>query len=199
MEVQRAFSDLAEVRDRLARLQRFEGYSGPAALASAAVAFGVGILQRYVAPAPTSAQERHLYFLMWLACLGAALLLNYGAVAVWAFRNRGPGAASRFHSAALSFVPSVILGGVLTAALADRGAYALLPGTWFAFYALGLFASHDIIPPRTMLVTAWFLILALVFLLTPAASSALHWWVMPAGFGLGQAAIGAILWRSRAS
>ena len=39
MELERALSDLAEVRDRLVRVQRFEGYSAAAAMAS-----GVGAL-----------------------------------------------------------------------------------------------------------------------------------------------------------
>jgi len=42
MELQRALSDLAEVRDRLAALQRFEGYSGLAAAGSGIAATAVG-------------------------------------------------------------------------------------------------------------------------------------------------------------
>ena len=41
------------------------------------------------------------------------------------------------------------LGGLLTMALIDHSAYALLPGTWFALYSLGLFASRDVIPRST--------------------------------------------------
>ena len=132
-----------------------------------------------------------------MTCLAVALALNYGAVAVWVWRHRGPGASSGFRSAARSIAPSVVLGGLLTVALIDRGAYALLPGTWFALYSLGLFASRDVIPESTLPVTLGFVALAALFLVSPLQSVALAWWVMPLGFGLGQIAVGGLIWRER--
>src|SRR5579862_7662309 len=198
MELQRALSDLAEVRDRLAHLQRFEGYSGPAALASGIAALTAGFVQQRLAPFPSTADALHLYLLIWLSFLATALALNYGAVAVWLFKHRAPGAQSRFRSAALSIAPSIVLGGALTLALIDHAQYALLPGTWFAFYAIGLFASHGVIPKIAVVITFAFGLLALAFLVTPLVAVALHWWVMPLGFGAGQIGIGWLLWRSRA-
>jgi hypothetical protein len=197
MELQRAISDLAEVRERLARLQRFEGYSGLAAGISALGAFVAAFVQQRVAPLPQGAQELHTYLLIWLSCLAAALLLNYGAAGIWLIRHRAPGARSRFRTAALSIAPSIVLGGALSFALVDHGAFALLPGTWFAFYAIGLFASRGSIPNSTMGVTVAFAALALIFLVTPLKELALSWWVMPLGFGIGQLAIGYLISRDR--
>lgn len=199
MELQRAISDLAEVRDRLAHLQRFEGYSGLAAAASAFGALIAASVQQRVAPLPHGPEAIHTYLVIWLSCLAAALLLNYGAAGVWLFKHRAPGARSRFRTAALSIAPSIVLGGALSFALIDLGAYALLPGTWFAFYAIGLFASRGAIPNSTMGITAIFAALALIFLVTPLRTVALSWWVMPLGFGIGQFAIGYLIWRDRAS
>src|SRR5579863_4014743 len=134
IDLQRALSDLAEVRDRLAHVQRFEGYSGPAALASGIGAVIAGAVQRGLAPAPRTLDALHAYVVIWMTCLGVALVLNYGAVAVWVLKHRGPGAQSQFRSAARSIAPSVVLGGALTLALLDHSVYALLPGTWFALY-----------------------------------------------------------------
>ena len=197
MDLQRALSDLAEVRDRLAHVQRFEGYSGPAALASGACALIAGYAQFTLAPMPSTAAALHTYVVIWMTCLAVALMLNYGAVAVWMLRHRGPGAQSQFRTAARSIAPSVVLGGALTVALIDHNAYALLPGTWFALYALGLFASRGAIPPATLPVTLGFTALALVFLMTRLTAIALAWWVMPLGFGLGQIAIGYLIWKQR--
>jgi hypothetical protein len=199
MDLQRALSDLAEVRGRLAHVQRFEGYSGPAAAASGLCAIAAGLVQLAHAPAPRSPQALHAYVAIWLTCAGVALALNYGAVAVWLLKHRGPGTQSRFRSAALSIAPSIVLGGALSVALIDRGAYSLLPGAWFAFYAIGLFASRGVIPSSCDAVTAGFTALALVFLVTPLSALALAWWVMPLGFGAGQLAIGGFLWRSRST
>lgn len=198
MELQQALSDLAEVRDRLVRVQRFEGYSALAAIASGVAALIAGYVQWQSAPLPQQPGELHRYVVIWMACLAVALSLNYGAVGIWLLRHRGPGAASGFRTAARSIAPSVLLGGLLTVALIDRSAYALLPGTWFALYSLGLFASRDVIPRSTFAITLGFAALAALFLVSSLQSIALSWWVMPLGFGLGQIGVGALIWLERA-
>ncbi len=199
MELERALSDLAEVRDRLVRVQRFDGYSAAAAIASGLGALAAGCIQRLSVPLPKLPEDLHRYVVIWMTCLAVALMLNYGAVAIWLWRHHGPGAKSGFRSAARSIAPSVVLGGLLTVALIDRSAFALLPGTWFALYSLGLFASRDAIPESTFPITIAFAALAAIFLVSPLQSFALAWWVMPLGFGVGQLAVGALIWRERAS
>jgi hypothetical protein len=197
LELQQALSDLAEVRDRLIRVQRFEGYSAVAAMASGAGALVAGYVQYQTAPVPRLSDGLHAYVLIWMSCLGVALALNYGAVAIWLLKHRGPAAASGFRTAARSIAPSIVLGGLLTAALIDRGAFVLLPGTWFALYSLGLFASRDAIPRSTFAITLAFAALAALFLVSPLQSIALSWWVMPLGFGVGQIGVGVLIWLER--
>jgi len=197
MDLQRALSDLAEVRDRLAAVQRFEGYSGPAAAISGFAALVAGLVQLQIDPMPRTLAEMHTYVEIWMSCLAVALALNYGTVAAWLMKHRGPGAHSQFRTAARSIAPSVVLGGAITLALIEHSAFALLPGTWFALYALGLFASRGAIPASTLPITFAFAALALLFLVTPLAPVALAWWVMPLGFGAGQIAIGYLIWRGR--
>lgn len=199
MELQRALADLAEVRDRLAHVQRFEGYSGPAAAASGVCALVAGLVQHQLAPVPQTPEGFRVYLLVWLTCLVVALAINYGAVVIWMLKSRGPGAQSQFQSAARTIAPSVLLGGALSIALIQHGAYDLLPGTWFALYAIGLFASRDAIPNSTLGILFAFAALALLFLITPFTTIALAWWVMPLGFGLGQIAIGYRVWQERES
>lgn len=198
LEIERALSDLAEVRDRLVRVQRFEGYSATAAVTSGAVALVAGMVQLKAAPFPQLPAELRSYVVIWMVCLAAALALNYGAVAIWVLKHRGPGAASGFRSAARSIAPSVALGGLLTVALIDRSEYGLLPGTWFALYSVGLFASRDAMPSPTFAITLGFAALAALFLVSPLQTVALSWWVMPFGFGIGQIAVGTLIWRERA-
>jgi hypothetical protein len=199
MELQRAISDLAEVRERLARLQRFEGYSGAAAAISGFGAVVAALIQERLVPLPRTQAALYNYLTIWLSCLAIALLLNYGAAGIWLLKHRAPGARSRFRTAALSIAPSIVMGGALSLALIDFGAYRLLPGTWFAFYAIGLFASRGAIPASTFVITIGFAVLALLFLATPLAGLALAWWVMPIGFGIGQLAIGYLIWRDRSA
>src|SRR5665213_1592181 len=69
MQLQQALADLAEVRDRLAHVQRFDGYSGWAAIASGLGALVGGGVQFALAPYPHAAPEQRIYLIIWLGCL----------------------------------------------------------------------------------------------------------------------------------
>jgi hypothetical protein len=192
MEVRQALADLAEVRGRLATVQRFDGYSGPAAIASGIVAIGAGIAQAVLAPEPQSPADRLLYLWIWLACLGCALAINYGAILVWRARNRGAQAKIQIRTVGMSILPAIAAGGVMTLALVQRGLTDLLPGLWCATYALGLFASRAMVPRDVVIVAIAFGAVGAVLLLSTHIHP-LAWWIMPTAFGLGQVAIGIIV------
>ena len=193
MEVRQALADLAEVRGRLATVQRFDGYSGSAAIVSGGVAILAGFVQALVAPYPSNEAGRQSYLAIWLTCLGLALAINYGAIFVWRSRNRGEQAAVQFRTVGMSIVPALAAGGVITLALLQRGLAELLPGMWCATYALGLFASRAMVPKSVVYVAVAFGAGAALLLLG-ARENALAWWIMPLAFGGGQIAIGAIVW-----
>lgn len=192
MEVRRALADLAEVRGRLATVQRFDGYSGTAAIASGFVAIASGIAQGLVVPQPHLPAERRVYLVIWLSCLAAALAINYGAIVIWRLRNRGAQAAMQFRTAGMSIVPALAAGAVVTLALVRRDLDELLPGMWCATYALGLFASRAMVPRAVVGVAVAFGAAAAVLLLAPGFEP-LAWWTMPLAFGAGQIAIGSIV------
>lgn len=185
-------ADLAEVRGRLATIQRFDGYSGTAAMVSGGVAVVAGFVQAFVVPEPRDAPGRAVYLDIWLTCLGLALAINYGAILVWRLRNRGEQAAVQFRTVGMSIVPAVAAGGVITVALVQRGLEELLPGMWCATYALGLFASRAMVPQGVVFVAVAFGAAAAALLLG-ARDASLVWWIMPLAFGGGQIAIGIIV------
>jgi hypothetical protein len=195
MEFERALADLEEVRDRLVACQQFHGYSGPAAAASGALAVVAGLVQFALVPRPVTDQEARTYLVIWFACLAAALLLNYGAMAVWYFQNAARQERVRTRSAGLTLLPAIALGAVLSLALILHGIVWMLPGVWYASYAVGLFASRAMVPKGAIPLAGAFGVAGLVLLLTPITSLPLSWWVMPIGFGLGQMFIGWLLLR----
>jgi hypothetical protein len=191
MEVRRALADLAEVRGRMATVQRFDGFSGNAAIASGAVAFVAGAVQKFMSPFPATPSEKSSYLAIWLTCLGIALAINYGAILVWRTRNHNAFADVQMRNVGMSIFPAVAAGGVITAALVMRGLYDLLPGMWCAIYALGLFASRSQVPREVVLIAIVFGAAACALLFLPGA--ALAWWIMPLAFGSGQIAIGSLV------
>ena len=192
MEVRQALADLAEVRGRLATVQRFDGYSGNAAVASGLVALAAGAAQFVLVPHPAGPAERLTYLWIWLVCLGLALAINYGAIVAWRSRHPDPQAAAQMRTVGFTILPAIAAGGVITLALVVRGLFDLLPGMWAAVYALGLFASRSMVPRPVVFVAIAFGASATLLLLLPNIEP-LTWWIMPAAFGLGQIAIGAIV------
>ena len=199
MEVERALADLAEVRDRLASCQQFLGYSGPAAAFSGIGAIVAGVVQLIVAPNPVTGTQIQAYFLIWSVCLGIALAANYGALAIWYVRTAGVQARSQTRTAGLSILPAVVLGAILSAALYLHGMYWMLPGVWYACYAVGLFASRAMVPRQVAAAGILFAFTGAALLLSPDPALPLSWWVMPLGFGGVQTYIGWVLAREEES
>ena len=195
MEVERALADLAEVRDRLAACQQFKGYSGPAAAASGAIALVAGVAQLALVPHPATAADERTYLFVWFTCLAAALILNYGAIVVWYARTGATQERVRARSAGVALLPAIVLGAVLSLALILHGLIWMLPGVWYASYAVGLYASRALVPKGALPLAAAFGIIGAVLLLTPNAAMPLAWWIMPVGFGFGQIYIGWLLTR----
>jgi hypothetical protein len=191
MQIQQALADLAEVRDRLAHVQRFDGYSGWAAIVSGIAALVAGGVQFALAPHPGNAAENQTYLWIWLGCLAPALAINYGAILAWRAHNGGTQAAAQIRTVGMSFLPAIAAGGVITLAVVSRGLFDLLPGMWCATYALGLFSSRAMVPRDVIYVAVAFGAVATILLL--ATHDPLAWWIMPAVFGGGQIAIGAIV------
>jgi hypothetical protein len=192
MQLRQAMADLAEVRGRLATVQRFDGYSSQAAIASGVVAILAGGIQYALVPHPVLAAERRTYLLLWLTCLAVALVFNYGAILVWRTRQRGHQADAQMRTVGMSILPAIAAGAVITIALVTRGLFELLPGMWCATYALGLFSSRAMVPRDVVYVAVAFGAFATMLFLVPGIDP-LSWWVMPLAFGGGQIAIGALV------
>jgi hypothetical protein len=194
MEVSRAIADLEEVRTRLAAVQRFRGLSGGAAFASGVAAIVSGCIQAASVPNPATPADGIRYVTIWIACLACSLVVNYGAIVLWIARHWSVRSRIELKTVGMTILPSVVAGGLFTAAFVTRGELGLLPGTWCLCYALGLIASRAMAPPGIGWIAALFAASGAALLFAPG-SNALAWWVMPVTFGLGQIVIGALVTR----
>jgi hypothetical protein len=195
MEFERALADLEEVRDRLAACQQFRGYSGPAAAASGAIAIAASLVQLALVPRPVTDADVRTYLIVWFSCLAAALLLNYGALVVWYAQNGARQERVRARSAGITLLPAIALGAVLSLTLILHHVIWMLPGVWYACYAVGLFASRALVPKGAIPLASAFGIAGMFLLLTPDTTLPMSWWIMSLGFGFGQMYIGWLLLR----
>jgi hypothetical protein len=193
VEVERALADLVEVRDRLASVQRFRGYSSRVAALMGAIALVGGVVQLVLVPHPSSTSDVRLYITIWLSCLAGALALYYGNLLGWRARNNGRHARYQSRTVSLSILPALGLGAVLSLAVYLQGVPAMLPGIWYACYGLGLFASRTLVPKGVMYVAAMFGLVGAGLLLMPNQWPALAWWVMAVGFAIGQFCIARLI------
>jgi hypothetical protein len=197
MEVSRALADLEEVRSRLAAVQRFRGLSGGAAVASGVAAIASGFIQAASVPHPDTVEAGARYVTIWIACLACSLAVNYGAIVVWLIRNWSLRSRVELKTVGMTILPSIVAGGLFSAAFIARGELGLLPGMWCLCYALGLIASRAMAPPGIGWAAALFAASGTALLFAPG-SNALAWWAMPATFGLGQLIIGLLVMRDDA-
>ena len=197
MEVSRALADLEEVRTRLAAVQRFRGLSGGAALASGVAAIASGVIQAATVPLPESAGSAARYLTIWIACLACSLAVNYGAIVVWMVKNWSVRSRIELKTVGMTILPSIVAGGLFTAAFIMRGQLGLLPGMWCLCYALGLIASRAMAPPGIGWIATLFAASGTALLFAPG-TNALAWWAMPATFGVGQLIVGILVMRDDA-
>jgi len=195
-ELEQALLNIAEVRDRLAMSQRFNGISGVAAIASGIFALAAGVLQAMLVATPSSGYEDRVYASIWLVCGTAAMIVNYASIAHWFVSDASVRDRWQTRTVGLAILPAIALGAAFTLALVTRGAFSYLPGVWYGCYGVGLFASRAMLPRDVLPISAFFLLAGIALLFAPA-SLALAWWILPVGFGVGQIAIGVLVARDR--
>jgi hypothetical protein len=165
--------NLRFIRDTMERAGSFTAVPGWGQVTIGVTAFGAAWLAARQ-PTPLS------WLVVWLA--EALLAITIGAVTL-ARKARGlkssllTGPGRRF---VLSFLPPMIVGGLLTFALYFAGVQTLIPATWLLLYGTGITTggafSVRIVPVMGMA----FLVVGTAALLAPA-----DWgdWFLAAGFG----------------
>lgn len=79
----------------------------------------------------------------------------------------------------LSFLPPLVVGGLLTAALYVGGARTMIPAVWLLLYGTGVITGGAFSVPVVPVMGLGFLLLGAVALFAPGLSN----WLLAAGFG----------------
>lgn len=127
----RAMDNLEFIRDTMARAAAITAVSGRGIAASGVVALGAAAL---AARQPEGARWAGT----WLAAAGAALPVTAWASVRKARRTNAPLLSAPGRKLVLSFLPPMVAGAFLTAALWRVGAFSLLPAVWLLLYGAGV-------------------------------------------------------------
>ena len=183
-----ALGQVDRMRSLILERRRFRGYSGTARMLG-----GVGALAATLVLDRVEAFHTPLAMLGgWAAVLVAALLLNYGGLALWFIRRRGAGHTLVDLRPALEVVPALALGAVLSLALVWRGQFDLLFGVWMGLFGLAHMGYRHSLPAGIIAVGLFYQAAGIVCLLAPGVSF-LNPWPMGLVFFAGEIAGGWLL------
>ena len=169
----RALDNLRYIRQTMERAGSFTAVPGWGQVAVGATALVAALLAaRQTTP--------ELWVTIWLGEALVALATGGATMVRKAYAVNDPILSGPGRRAGLSFLPPMVVGGLLTVALYRAGLWHALPGTWLLLYGAG-FVTGGAFSVRIVPVTGLcFMVLGGVALLGPPA-----WgnWLMAAGFG----------------
>lgn len=193
MELREALSQIAEIRQQMARSELFRGYRALTVGFSGVVALAAAALQPYLVQPEGQLRD---FLVLW--SLVAGVNLSTAAVQLW---RRAQLADSRLTSqatlrAAEQFLPSILVGAVITLCIYRFAADAawMLPGLWSLIYSLGIFASCRMLPRQVAWVGSYYVAAGTFCLAWGQSAAALAPWQMALCFGGGQLFGAAVLY-----
>ena len=179
----RAADNLRFIRETMERAGSFTAVPGWGGIA-------MGISAIIAAVLAGKEQDPALWLRVWIIELIVAMLLASATMTLKARRARTSlfmGPARRF---AMAFAPPVMVGGVLTWALAWREQFELLPAVWLLLYGAGIIAGGMYSVRVVPIMGGLFFMLGLLALFLPGNL------LLALGFGVLHIVFGSIIaWR----
>jgi hypothetical protein len=194
MELREALSQIAEIRQHVARTEVFRGYRAVPVAFSGLLALTAAAYQSVCLPNPL--QDLPAYLTLWV---GAAVLSALGAGAEMGLRLRRSDSSWARETTWLAveqFLPCMAAGALVTLVLVWRVPEEawLLPGIWQVLFSLGVFASYRLLPRAVFWVGLFYLAAGVASLALARGDAALSPWAMGLPFGGGQLLAAAILY-----
>ena len=195
MELREAMSQIAEIRQQMARTEVFRGYRSIPVAFSGVLACAASVAQGLWIPEPT--RDVSSYLTLWI---GAAAIGIAAAALEMVIRARHSTRWAREQTwlAVEQFLPCVVAGGLTTLILVrfSESILWILPGLWSILFSLGIFASRRLLPGAVVWVAFYYLFAGLGCLAAAQGELALSPWAMGVPFGGGQLLAAAVLYRT---
>src|SRR3954469_3413335 len=157
MELRDALTQIADIRQQMARAEVYRAYRPLTTAFSGIVAIAAAIVQPIYVPQPRAHIQDYLTVWLVAACISIV------AVAIeLTLRCRCSSHPLRWEMtghAIEQFMPSVVAGALVTYVIAASSGEAawMLPGLWSIFFGLGVFASRRLLPKATYLIGGFYL------------------------------------------
>jgi ABC-type proline/glycine betaine transport system permease subunit len=194
MRLNDALSQIADIRQQIARSQSFNGYRSMTTGLTGVLAIVAAAVQREVVPVDDAIHHMNRYLTIWLIAALVSIVIVGVELAIRCFRSDQPLQREMSFHAIEQMTPSLVAGALLTYVITQfAGEIAwILPGIWSILFGLGVFASRRLLPKATFLVGGFYLLAGLYMI--SMHYKALAGWTMGATFGLVQIAAAALLY-----
>jgi hypothetical protein len=178
-----ALDHLRYIRQTMERAGSFTAVSGKAQILAGGIGVGAALVAR-------SRSDRAGWLMTWLAA--AVLAATVAGVGFWwkARALRVPLFSGPGRKFALSFLPPLLSGAVLTLVLSRGGNYQLLPAVWLLLFGAAVVAGGALSVPPVPVMGGCFLLLGTVAAFAPPS------WgdaLMAVGFGAMNLAFGVLI------
>lgn len=196
MELHDALTQIAEIRQHIARTEVFRGYRAVPVAFSGVVAFATALFQLVWIPDP--ARDVAAYMTLWVGA-AAVSVLAVGLEMAWRIRRSSSSLRREITLLAIEqFVPCVAAGGLvmLVVFAFARDSLWMLPGLWEVLFSLGILASYRLLPRAMFWVGLFYMLSGVACLSLAQGSAAFSPWAMGVPFGIGQfLAAGVLYWK----
>ena len=192
MRLNDALSQIADIRQQIARSQAFNGYRSLTTAVTGIFAILAACVQKRFVVDPIHHMNR--YLTIWLIVAVISIIVVGIELAIRCWRSDQPLQRELSFHAIEQMMPSVVAGALLTFVITQfAGEIArVVPGMWSILFGLAVFASRRLLPKATFLVGGFYLLAGLV--MVSLRYDALNAWTMGATFGIGQISAAALLY-----
>jgi hypothetical protein len=194
MELREALSQIAEIRQQMARGEIFRGYRAATTAFSGVVALVTGLLQALI-PHPQNPWDRQST-LLWVAAAVLCVVVVGMEMIIRTRRSASKVQRGLTLLAVEQFTPSIAAGALLTWIFLDflPAQVWMLPGLWMLIFSLGVYASCRLLPRAIFGVAGFYLLAGVFTLIVSRGHQQLLHFFMGGVFAAGQLAIAAILY-----
>lgn len=179
--IHQALAQVQELKLRVIDSQRFTGYSGYSRMTGGTLA----LLAALVLSRSGYPQTPTAHLVGWGFVLAVSLVVNYAAVLHWFLFDPDTGRDIRRLVPTLYVLPSLAVGGILSAALIRLGAHDALFGTWMCLFGLANLSSRQILPRTLWPLGLFYIGCGTVCLFWPGLTFT-NPWPMGLVFGIGE-------------
>ena len=190
-DLQKALSDISNIRLHLAAGTLFRGFGPPVVAVTGLMALIVAALQGIYDPTP----QVFDYVATWIAVAIVSVAMIGAEMVIRSRRQHGGLADAQLLNAVEHFLPIGAAGAVVCAVVVKFAPDAawLLPGLWSMLLGIALFVAGRFLPRTIVIAAAWYFLAGAAVLLAASQTRTLSPWMMGLPFSIGQFLVALVL------